>query len=515
MAGSPWIVRLMTTFFAFFLLFDLARPIPAIGTSGPGPGDQAGPAARRPVGEAPNDLVTATRSRPNIVVLMLDDVGADDGRVWQRLPTIRRRFVEDGIAFTDFHGETPACCPGRVGFLTGLHTHAHGVTRNDGTLFQPAMSLATQLQRAGYYTILGGKYLNDYTRVEPKVPPGWSEFHAMEPGYYDYPMWSNGRRRSYGRRTRDYSTDVVARKIVGSLDRAPRGQPVFVWAAPWASHMPRLAARRHLDDPRCKGIPRWSPPGYMELAISDKPAYVRRQRLANPRGMSFEDICRPLLAVDDLLRQVERKLADQGRLGRTLFVLTSDNGMNYGMHRLVLDKKTPYATQLPFFVSWPARLDPGRPDVSERLQNIDFAPTVCELVGCRLGPYPTGQLRPDGVSFAGVLTGAGKPPSRRAVLASFRSADAKVPRWYGVETTRFSPLARRLCATAGEGGCLWSYVRYETGEAELYDLSNGPCWGWQTGDQGDPCRLRNLAGRRRYRDIQVALRRELAALRKP
>ena len=83
------------------------------------------------------DTSAAAIGRPNIVVLMLDDVGANDGRVWERLPTIRKRFLENGIAFTDFHGETPTCCPGGVGFLTGLHTDAHGVTHNDGASSAP------------------------------------------------------------------------------------------------------------------------------------------------------------------------------------------------------------------------------------------------------------------------------------------------------------------------------------------------------------------------------------------
>ena len=49
-----------------------------------------------------------------------------------------------------------------------------------------------------------------------------------------------------------------------------------------------------------------------------------------------------LLSADDLLRRVTATLREQGRLDRTLFILTSDNGMNDGMHRWLRDKKTPY-----------------------------------------------------------------------------------------------------------------------------------------------------------------------------
>jgi hypothetical protein len=89
-----------------------------------------------------------------------------------------------------------------------------------------------------------------------------------------------------------------------------------------------------------------------------------------------------------------------------------------------------------------------------------------------------------------------------------------VPRWYGVTTTGTSALAARGCALASTGGCRWSFTRYETGEEELYDVSNGPCWEWRVGQPGDPCRLQNLASGHRFHAIKAALERQLAALRR-
>ena len=65
----------------------------------------------------------ATSTKPNIVILMLDDVGADDGRLWRHLPAIRERFLDDGLAFTDFHGETPDLLP-RAGRFPDRAAHA-------------------------------------------------------------------------------------------------------------------------------------------------------------------------------------------------------------------------------------------------------------------------------------------------------------------------------------------------------------------------------------------------------
>src|SRR5262245_41267852 len=93
-------------------------------------------------------------SRPNVIVIMLDDVASMDGRLLLALPEIRQVFLEHGVSFSDFHVETSLCCPGRAGFLTGQHTNHHGVVRNDARLFRPGMTLATQLHGLGYYTVL-------------------------------------------------------------------------------------------------------------------------------------------------------------------------------------------------------------------------------------------------------------------------------------------------------------------------------------------------------------------------
>jgi arylsulfatase A-like enzyme len=200
-----------------------------------------------------------------------------------------------------------------------------------------------------------------------------------------------------------------------------------------------------------------------------------------------------------------------GRLRNTLLIFSSDNGINAGAHRRG-GKATPYATQVPFLVSWEARLAPGHPDIGVRIHNIDLAPTLCAIAGCRLGPYPNGQARPDGVSFAAHLGGPGKPVRRAALITDMPTRVKSAP-WYAVSTTRWSGLADMGCAAASTHGCRWHYVEYDSGERELYDVSNGPCWAWRRGDPGDPCELRNLAGRWRYRSIQRALHSVLRELR--
>ena len=451
---------------------------------------------------------------PDIVVFMLDDVPQLDGRLWRYLPNIRRTFIQQGVRFNEMYGESPLCCPGRAGWLTGQHTFNHGVDENDVRLLDPSETLATELDAEGYETFLSGKYFNQYDAIAPAVPPGWDHFHGMSGGYYDYTIWNDGDPdgEEHGSQPADYSTDVIGRKALDHLAHAPRSRSLFAWIAPFATHGPNSPPPRYRNDAACATIAPWSPPNYNELNVSDKPGYVQARSLLGAPGYDLVAECRALRAVDDLVGAVTAELDHQGRLEDTLMILTSDNGMNYGAHRLN-GKVTPYATQVPFFMSWPNRLGTEPRAIRERLSNIDLAPTICDLAGCSMGPYPNGQTRPDGRSFARLLLGLDDSMDRDALLEDMPDGGKLVPPWYALATTRQSPWSRVGCSSAAAGGCRWHYVEYGTGERELYDVSNGPCWTWRKGEPGDPCELRNLAGDPDYAALQAALSARLRRLK--
>ena len=70
-------------------------------------------------------------------------------------------FVKHGLRFTEARSDT-RCCPARASYLTGLWITHHHVYENNAAQFRPEESLATALNRAGYHTMLAGKYLNGY-----------------------------------------------------------------------------------------------------------------------------------------------------------------------------------------------------------------------------------------------------------------------------------------------------------------------------------------------------------------
>jgi hypothetical protein len=178
---------------------------------------------------------------------------------------------------------------------------------------------------------------------------------------------------------------------------------------------------------------------------------------------------------------VQNALADTGRLDNTALVYLGDNGMSTRSHRLS-GKAAPYVTQVPAYLAWPAGRGPTPAAVDEPLQNIDLAPTLCELAGCVMGPYPNGQQAADGESFASLITNPAGSLGRDEVLDEMLKKNLRPdsPPWEAIRTTPHSPLG------------LWHYIEYADGFRELYDVSGGPCWLWRPGEPGDPCELQNL-----------------------
>ncbi len=76
----------------------------------------------------PGFAFSASNSRPNIVVILVDDMGYSDlgcygGEI--RTPHLDE-LAANGVRFTQFHN-TDRCCPTRASLLTGLYPHQAGV----------------------------------------------------------------------------------------------------------------------------------------------------------------------------------------------------------------------------------------------------------------------------------------------------------------------------------------------------------------------------------------------------
>ena len=415
----------------------------------------------------------AVSGLPNIVLVLTDDQRWDT--LWA-MPTVHTELVGKGVKFANAFVVNPTCCPSRASILTGQYSHSTGVWANGGDYggfdaFQEVhgddSTVATWLDAAGYHTGLVGKYLNHYD--DPSyIPPGWDEWAGLlaesEGKYYDYVLNLNGHPTHYGHTPADYSTDVMANWAVDFIQSAPADQPLFLYMGTKSPHGSAIPAPRDRNGFRDYTVPHT--PDFNESDVSDKPGYIRAQRLASDSRAAKYDrgrtlVLRALQSVDDAVARILAALRQSGRMNNTMFVFTSDNGNLWGEHRWVA-KGVPYeeSIRVPIVV----RYDPlvTGPAKSEAMAlNIDLAPTFTDVAGVQ-APGAEGH------SLLPLLADPSLPGRGDFVIEHVQQ----------IKKENLDPVPT-YCALRTRNSL---FVQYATGEREYYDLGS------------DPWELRNLAG---------------------
>ncbi len=113
-------------------------------------------------------LLAADAARPNIILIMSDDMGCSDlGCYGGEISTPNLdALAQDGLRFTQFYN-TARCCPTRAALLTGLYPHQAGIGHMmedkgldgyRGDLNRQCVTIAEVLKPAGYRTYMAGKW---------------------------------------------------------------------------------------------------------------------------------------------------------------------------------------------------------------------------------------------------------------------------------------------------------------------------------------------------------------------
>ena len=433
--------------------------------------------------------------RPNILFIVADDMKASD---LDHMPKTQRLLVDQGVKFAKPWVSRSLCCPSRATILRGQYTHNHKVWVNvepSGGFWNfldqglENSTISTWLNAAGYDTILIGKYLNRYgldrngnRAPATHVPPGWDRWFAWEGVYAgtdtSYQINENGRIVTY-RRSQIHDTDLHAKTAENFIGgRTANSAPFFMYLAPNAPHAPAYYASRHANLFANTPLPK--PSSFNEADVSDKPAWVRNKpRLSSTKVSNltqfYRNRLRALQSLDEMVERLVNALSATGELSNTYIVLTSDNGIYLGEHRLQ-EKGAAYDASPRILL---VIRGPGVPRGVTRSQialNNDLAPTFASWAGVR----PPGFV--DGRSLSPLL--GESPPAfwRTAFLVEHRRTPEEfayvraIPNYSAVRTFQYN------------------YVEYETGEKELYDLNV------------DPAELTNI-----YNSATQALRSELKA----
>ena len=310
-----------------------------------------------------------TAQRPNILVILSDDVGFSDigcygGEI--QTPNLDA-LARDGLRFTQFYN-TARCCPTRASLLTGLHPHQAGVGHMmedrghagyRGRLNRQCVTLAEALKPAGYRNYAVGKW-----HVTPghgakvlaetnnwPLQRGFDRFYGTIHGagsYFDPSSLVRDNRLITVANDPDYKpatfyyTDAIAEHAVRFLRdhaRDRKDQPFLLYTAFTAAHWPLHA--KESDIAKYKG--RYDA-GYepiraarrtklRELGLLDDrwapvPPAESWDKVANK---AFESRCMEVYAaqldsLDQGIGRIVAELKAQGQFDNTLILYLQDNG---------------------------------------------------------------------------------------------------------------------------------------------------------------------------------------------
>jgi N-acetylglucosamine-6-sulfatase len=419
--------------------------------------------------------------QPNIVFILTDDLSLN---LVPYMPHVLQ-MRQNGVTFTNYFVADSLCCPSRASIFTGRYPHNTGVLANVGPsggydAFRlnnmESASFAETLSAAGYQTAMLGKYLNGYQPTVNGPDPGWSYWAAAGYGYneFDYDLNQNGQAIRYGDEPADYLTDVISGLAANFIQRAR--QPYFVEVATFAPHKPYVPAPRDANEYPNLRLPRT--PTFNAAPPPDAPAWLAR--ITTPLNSSvvadiekfFRLRVQSVMAVDQMIGNLQALVASLGQQNNTIFVFSSDNGYHMGEYRLLPGKMTAFDTDIhvPLVMTGPG-IKAGSL-VSALAQNVDLAPTFIELAGAT--PSTTTIDGRSLVQWVYPSASPGnRPPWRAAALVEHKQVDriaddpdieSPVPRIHFANPPTYQAL-RTLTAT---------YVEYVTGEKEYHDLSTDP-----------------------------------------
>jgi arylsulfatase A-like enzyme len=424
---------------------------------------------------------------PNILFILSDD---EDLSIHPAMPRVKQLIEDQGTVFENFFVPYPLCCPSRAAILRGQYPHNTHVLGNlppQGgfltfrRLKREQSTIATWLQAAGYRTAFYGKYLNGYTETDAP-PPGWDEWHAgNNDGYFnvDYKLNENGKVQAYGDAPEDYLTDLIANRAAEHIRRfSAEGRPFFLYVSPFSPHSPYNPATRHTNLFQDAQLPR--PPSFDEEDVSDKPGFI--QELPRIRNDQIDEIeahyrrrLQCLQSVDELVETLVRTLEEAGELDNTYLIYTSDNGFHLGLHRMIEGKDTAYEEDIrvPFAVRGPG-VPSGR-RIGAMALTIDLAPTFATWAGIEAPDFV------DGRSLVPLLRDPSIPWRNSFIIQRL-----------GLESDEQLKPANALAVRTGK----YTYVAYNNGEQELYDVELDPYQLDSIEPAADPALIDELATRR-------------------
>lgn len=351
--------------------------------------------------------VAAAALRPNIVIVIADDLGYGDTSTYGgKIATPNLQGMADaGTRFTSFYA-TPSCSPTRASLMTGLYSQRLGIdyplTLKDKIGIPTArVSLGELLQSAGYRTALIGKWHLGEPREFWPNRNGFHFFYGHHWGQADHlthkrydgtiDWWKNTTLLPMSENT----ALSVTREAIAFIERNKSGR-FFLVVSYLEPHYPYQA------------------PG-------------------DPAGFS-NPIRYPAMvtAVDNGLGQIIERLKKLGLNDKTLIIFFSDNGGVIAKGAAPIASNDPLrgakgyvwegGIRVPAVFKWPGNI-PHR--VSNDILDVkDIFPTIAAIAGAKLPQYKL-----DGANVLSALKGQGSAPERKLFFEYGKSQAVRDGEW--------------------------------------------------------------------------------------
>ncbi|MEZ5305259.1 MAG: arylsulfatase [Verrucomicrobiales bacterium] len=208
-------------------------------------------------------LALRAAERPNIVLMMADDMGFSDlGCYGSEIETPNLdAMAASGVRFSQFYN-TARCCPTRAALLTGVYSHQagighmvenRGVPSYQGYLGDQTVTIAEALRAGGYTTLMAGKWHVGSDKGRWPLDRGFDRYFGTPSGggvYFkesleirDTVFFVDGHERVEFP-DGGYVTDLFTDHAIRFVKEAAAGEkPFFLYLAHIAPHWPLLAKK--------------------------------------------------------------------------------------------------------------------------------------------------------------------------------------------------------------------------------------------------------------------------------
>lgn len=193
------------------------------------------------------------QDKPNIILIMADDMGYSDlgcygGEI--NTPNLDKLAYE-GMRFRQFYNNAK-CTTTRASIVTGQYPKRsnHSINLLDNSMF----TIAEAMNKAGYYTILSGKWHLGSNEGHRPIDRGFQEYYGLMDGCSNFfnpvqpdPKFKGGRVRAFGHNDKRiyefpenyYTTDAFTDHAIKHINKAVDDKkPFFLHITYTAPHYP-------------------------------------------------------------------------------------------------------------------------------------------------------------------------------------------------------------------------------------------------------------------------------------